>query len=1355
MRVMKLAVGAGLAMAAGAAGQSRVGASGPDGRTAPLDTAVKVGAARRDTVIRSTGADLVTAFLGRPIGHDHPATLDVIIVSIPDPISSHLDWSYDAQLESVRRAFERDGYLVDRFWLPWRQPLDSASVSIATADGLPGARVPGVMLFRRSTGVRPDLRLVYVIGEVPTFGVHKAALRDALNERTQLLAQLQMPDTVIRIVGPAFSGSSRSMRQVINAWRDSTRSTTPIRIVTGGASDFGNLAMLTGPNLSFTSTVHTSARLVDAALTLLVDKLKIKRSEVAFLIEGSTQYGASAQQVKDSTDKHLRTDTTDAPLSVSFPLSISSLRAQYARHPEDQVSLSKQDAAAARASPRIPLDTREPASLTESPRNLSQLTPPATEIMFLQLERTLLSHRIRAIAILATDIRDQLFLAFELRKRLPDLQLVFLGSNSLLLRSEYADALAGSFVISTYPLFSENQFWDLTKNDNERFAFMSDESQGTFNALLHQLGADSAMAEYVAPMTYDKVARLRRPPVWYTVIGRDAFYPLALEEASSTSTGQDSLYMFSRSAAGKRTVTEYFPWRSEFLIALSALALGFIASVAFLQFRTATRVDAALVSPHGFSASRADARLPVDADGSALRVAESTSLLMHRELYVFLRYVAIFGVFSSAMLLMLRPSAHGIALTSWALFLCGLVAAGLSVLVIVRVLAQTIEIRRLGKVHNLRFFGAGRSPRRHTILWNIEKGARVTMLLVGLGYLLLVMLFLAQVLSLDPRESTFFFHRAVALAGGVSPAVPIVLASLGFVSWSSWHLVRIELLSEPTVYEHFLLHHAAEEAWLAEARIRVRAIERDIKRAHNSAKSWSWRAVAQMQRIRPVPGTVAAVAADRTREFLVLAEAEAYRVEQFALDAEHTVARALGVVEMPTEAQRKVIEQQTRETVRTRRHCREDMAHAREQCGIPPSPQEVVEAVDREVSVGHHAAVVVDATPSRSPSGAFYERRRAPRLRATRGWRRWLGVMTNWIDDRDRDKWLERRSLSAAQKVRDALLYLIPTFGALGLLAALCVLGLWLSTHFELTMESLVLTTHPWLLGMSSFDVLFRFTVIASIGSTTWAIYRFVTVWGGIRTVLDDIDPVLQPGFVKLPEKLARITRLTPFGETSRHEIEREVDEQWIDMNRIAINAEMRLPAELVAPPLPRSRPYEIDATAQRQFGLLHDKMQECKTKALLSEHPLGKDAPTTPEHQWAEKLAALYAVYVADYIDWVFQHLRYLASFMMIAMVLTSILLSSYAFHPQSVFRILTLLITGVAIVVIVSAVVQINRHPVLSAIANTPAGQLSWDAQTVKNLITYALVPLITVASTQLPQLREFLFSWVTPLLRAFVRN
>ncbi|MDQ2665826.1 MAG: hypothetical protein M3Z05_07430 [Gemmatimonadota bacterium] len=1352
MRVTSLALGASLAIAAGTVSQSK--ADKTAGRGLSHDTTTNASAVRRDLPVRSSGADLITAFLGKPLSATDSTTLDVIIVSIPDPISSHLDWSYDAQLESVRRAFERNGYLVDRFWLPWRQPLDSVAVSLATAEALPGARVPGVILFRKSTGVHPDLRLVYVVGEVPTLGIHKPALREALNERARLLAQAGMPDTVIRIVGPAFSGSSRSMRLAIDGWRDSTKSTTPVRIVTGAASDFGNLAMLTGPRLSFTSTVHTSARLLDAALALLVDKLEIKKSEVAFLIEGSTQYGAGAQQVKDSTDNEQRGDTADVPLSVSFPLSISSLRAQYARHPEDQLALSKSDAAAAKTAPRLPLDTREPASLTESPRNLSQLTPSATEIMFLQLERTLLSHRIRAVAILATDIRDQLFLASELRKRLPDLQLVFIGSNSLLLRAEYAEALVGSFVISTYPLFAENQFWDLTKNDNERVAFMSDESEGTFNALLHQLGADSAMAEYISPMLHDSIARARRPPVWYTVIGRDAVYPLALDNTSPKSAVQDSIYMFSRLAEGKRSETERFPWRNEFFIALAALGLGFVVAVALLQFRTATRVDAALVSPFGSDALREGNASGRATDGTGRRVAEATSLLLHRELYVFLRYVALFGAFSAAMLLVLRPSAHGIALSKFALLLCALVALALSVLMLIRVLSQTLDISHLGRAHNVSLLAAGRSPRRHTLLWKIEKVARFAMLLMGLGYLMLILLFLAQVLHLDARESTFFFHRAVALAGGVSSAVPIVLASLGFVTWCSWHLVRIELLSEPTVYEHFLLHSAAAEAWLAEARIRVRAIERDIKHGFNAAAGWARSAVDTVPDGHAAPGDATAVAANETRAFLMRAEALSYHVEQLAIDAQVTVARAIGAIDKPTAEQQAVISQHTRETERVRQRCRDTLARARDLCGVTAAT--IGAGVESQGGgTGGAKMNVGNSARARSSSGAFYERRREPRLTATSGWRRWMRVGMDWLDDRDRDKWLDRRSMSAAQKVRDALLYLIPSFGALGMLAGLCVLGIWLSTHFELTMESLVLTTHWWLSGMSSFDVLFRFTVIASIGATTWAIYRFVTVWSGIRAVLDDIDPVLHPGFVKLPPKLARITRLTPFGETSRHEIEREVEDQWVELNCIEVSAALRLPATIVAPPMPRSRPYEIDESAQQLFGTLHDRMQECKAKRLLSEHAPAKDAEMSPDQQWAAKLAALYAVYVADYIDWVFQHLRYLASFMMIAMVLTSILLASYSFHPQSVFRILMLLIMGVAVLVIVSAVVQINRHPVLRAITNPATGPSGWNPQLMSNLITYVLVPLITVASTQLPQVREFLFSWVTPLLRAFVKN
>ena len=1327
-RIASLALGAALTVAASATRPHSPRAANPASQ-ALADTG-RVQPVLRPQADRTTGTDLITAFLGAPLDKQSDVQLEVLIVSLPDPISSHLDWSYDAQLESVRRAFERDGYLIDRFWLPWRQYVDSASVNVTTADALPGSRAPGVILFRRSALGAPVLRLVYVVGEVPTLGVQKQALRQALSERSELLARLGRPDTLLRIVGPAFSGSARSLRQVIDEWRSGAGRMVVVRVITGSASDASNLAMLSGPQMRFASTVHTSSSLTEAAQSLLVDRLQMRPREIAFLTEGTTQYGQGAQ---DSTTG------MDAPLSISFPLSISSLRAQYARHPE--VVISNPDAPVARVQPRIPLDTREPTSLTESPRVLSQLTPPAAEIMFRQLERTLLSHRIRAVAILATDIRDQLFLASELRKRLPDLQLVFYGSNALFLRSEYAEALTGSIVISTYPLFTENQYWDLTKRDNQRFAFMSDESEGVFNATLAQLGAASEMTEYVPPITQ---GHAHRPPVWYTVIGRDGIYPLALAATPGPSAALDHEYMLLRPAESRRNYTEAFPWENQFLLALVALCTAFLFCFALLQRRTASRVDAALVSPLGASVFR-DVSTAGTRDGADLRVAESTSLLLHRELYVLLRYIALFGAFSAALLMMQRPHAHGIVSPSWALVPIALLAAVISVIVGQRVIVQTIQVHRMGRLNDLGFFSGGRAPRRNTWLWNIEKVARLAMLLLGALYLVLLLSFVSEALSLEPRAATFFFYRAVAFTGGVSAALPIIIASLGFATWCSWHLVRIALLSEPTVYEHFLLHNAAEEVWLTEARLRVHAIERDIKHAYQVAVSRAARAVNGMRPALRADGGASTAAAFRTRELMVFAEASAYQVDQLALDAERTISRALGVEKSPTPEQQTIIAFQTRETTRVRDRCHDAMKRARARWAETTAEHETM-ALGRAVT-GEMAA---------RSRGTAHERRSKPRRPPVRGWARRLRALENWYDDRRRDEWLDRRSMTAAQSVRDSLVYMIPSFGALALLATIGAAGLWLSGQFELTFESLALSTHAWLFGMSSFDALLRFGVISSIGATTWAIYRFIVVWGGIRTVLDDVDPVLLPALVNLPARLARITRLTPFGETSRYEIEAEVDKQWHLLHVMEADAQLLLPASIAAPPMPRSRPFEIDGDAHRRFSALHDKLQECKAKALLAEtYASSSTAPTTADERWARQVAELYAVYVADYIDWVFQHLRYLATFLMIAMVLTSVMLSSYTFHPLTVFRVISLALLGGAVVVIVSAIIQINRHHVLSAITNTTGGKLSLDSHLVSNLVTYGLVPLITVASTQLPQVREFLFSWVTPLLHAFVKN
>ena len=74
---------------------------------------------------------------------------------------------------------------------------------------------PGVMLFRKAADT---LSLVYLVGEIPTAGVHVAALNAALEERWTLLGRYGGPPVdergfhPVRVLGPSFSGSSTSPR---------------------------------------------------------------------------------------------------------------------------------------------------------------------------------------------------------------------------------------------------------------------------------------------------------------------------------------------------------------------------------------------------------------------------------------------------------------------------------------------------------------------------------------------------------------------------------------------------------------------------------------------------------------------------------------------------------------------------------------------------------------------------------------------------------------------------------------------------------------------------------------------------------------------------------------------------------------------------------------------------------------------------------------------------------------------------------------------------------------------------------------------------------------------------------------
>jgi len=138
------------------------------------------------------------------------------------------------------------------------------------------------------------------------------------------------------------------------------------------------------------------------------------------------------------------------------------------------------------------------------------------------------------------------------------------------------------------------------------------------------------------------------------------------------------------------------------------------------------------------------------------------------------------------------------------------------------------------------------------------------------------------------------------------------------------------------------------------------------------------------------------------------------------------------------------------------------------------------------------------------------------------------------------------------------------------------------------------------------------------------------------------------------------------------------------------------------------------------------------------------------PLRTWLAAAEEFTAVQVVDYVEWVVAQLRTLAVFLFVAMVLTTMLLSSYPYERQSVVKLVffVVLVAGVGTLLRVS--VEMNRDEVLSRVAKTEPGKLTWDRHFLINALVFGVVPVATLVSSEFPAVREFLFAWIYPITR-----
>ncbi len=763
---------------------------------------------------RSAGCAAPTTAPCGVVGDASRDSLKIVIASIPDPFDSHMDWAYDAYLESFRRAFATVGYVPDRYWLPARS--DSMNV-VAGADS---HRVslhevfPGVLLFRNQQQVPHKLALLYLVSELPTSGMHKDAFLAAVRERRLLLddhASFAVSDAVrdtLLIAGPIFSGASQSLRRALS---DALEFVDPalrgVRIVTGSATNAQNQATLSRPiravPMSFQATLNSDDAMRDV-LDSTLHTLGIPGDRVAILSEASTQYG---QQ---------RADTPSEYLTISFPLNIGSLRNEV------------DEANGTAATPSIPgltetartrLVLRERARARETPSVESELTVPTLELMLSEIVQILADREIRAVVIQATDIRDQLMLAREIRRRNRNTQIFIFQGHRLLLRPEFAAQLNGTLVLTTYPLFLGNQWWTQSTTSarvSELKSLSNDAAIGTYNGVLTLLNVRDGRVEYESP--YAKAGSMHIPPIWLTAVANRTFVPISVTETPSKFRGY-----FGNDTLTKNAVTSptSLAIGNHTVIAMAIVVLGLSLLIACtvvllkrLPFRGADRAP--------FS----------ERDVPYVRI-EAFSLLLHERIYATLLIVALTGIFVPTAVTFVWSG--GSTLARALVILTSVVAIGVVVtgfLDIMRMLWRfapegyryamynarwrTIDSSRRGPRQTSRVakFLSDLYQRGHLeqLRWWGEIVGRATIALVGMLHLILTLVYTAQLLHIANADQPRFFvfaYRALRGMSGASPLVPLILCGCGFALWSAWHWrLTHHLRTEQTATELASLAHA-------------------------------------------------------------------------------------------------------------------------------------------------------------------------------------------------------------------------------------------------------------------------------------------------------------------------------------------------------------------------------------------------------------------------------------------------------------------------------------------------------------------------------------------------------------------
>ena len=661
---------------------------------------------------------------------------------------------------------------------------------------------PARLLFRSAYRDRlPSLALVFVVGETPTTGIHKLAFQRALDElAATCIDKVQSP---VKVLGPSFSGSDVSLHVLL------ANDPRAFRIITGSATAVntsrdkaGQMALLAGTNTAstFQKTIASDAEPWRAYLRLIAAREETRPYErmrhlfervgwaqeyptkVALLVEGNTGYGQQAAnwRLPAYTDKAgqplYRNEQPVDLITIPFPLHISSLRG-VAR--EDNPNPERGPEAPTANKSLTHLNIRETFTSRATIPLMSQLENSSSDIVLSTLLEDLEEEHVRYIGLVATDVRDRIFLAEQVRHHLPNSVLFMFNTDLLYAHPDENVDLHGTQVVTTYPLFASNHDWTPAgRGVTRRLLFATHTAQGVYNAAVSLLGLPEQMQEYGYPFD------ARGPqPLWVSIVGNNRLQPVKVMADLDASDMVPQLTP-DRRAGDSVIPLPYHPWLPTLALLVCVVPAVFV----FSSF-----------APHG-------SRWVISHFGSGPLAEIFSDTVFNeghrppRRLYLYACWSALASVYLLTMAVFLLPLRIGRAFSTQEPPLRLHHSAASAPLQVLMILGAAVMVFTLALIawHAWR-----QDPPAEQERPLVRRTARLT-LAVGSSTLVALSAWVTyRWLTKDEvADSMLLYIRAADFGSGVSPLLPLVLVSGAGVAWGVSALRRLRLVEGPDRYAY-------------------------------------------------------------------------------------------------------------------------------------------------------------------------------------------------------------------------------------------------------------------------------------------------------------------------------------------------------------------------------------------------------------------------------------------------------------------------------------------------------------------------------------------------------------------------